>query len=230
MYLVIKRLFDLFFTLVLLAILFPFIFIISLLLLASSDHTVFFRQTRMGIGGATFEMLKFATMRSSTPMNPIVDYTLRNDPRVTAFGKFLRMTKLNEVPQLFNVLLGDMSLVGPRPLPPLNFSYYQTEAQAIISKSKPGITGIGSLVFRDEEWLVTSQKEFSDPLDFYKNRVFPYKAQLEDWYYHHKSLWVDIVILATTAYSLLFKKNNRIVFKMFKSLPHSPYPKDVLVN
>jgi lipopolysaccharide/colanic/teichoic acid biosynthesis glycosyltransferase len=124
--------------------------------------------------------------------------------------------------QIFNVLIGDMSLVGPRPLMPVSFEYYSKEVQDKVYNSAPGITGIGSLIFRDEEHLVSSQTEFENPHDFYKQRIYPYKGQLEMWYQDHKGLKVDFLIIVLTAISLVFKHND-LAYKVFKDLPLNPF-------
>ena len=126
----------------------------AFLLLCTGEHKIFYRQKRVGLNGVSFNLLKFATMLVNSPNLPGGDITSGNDPRVLPIGKFLRKTKLNELPQLVNVILGDISLVGPRPLTPNNFSFYDKKTQEIIKKVKPGLTGIGSIVFRDEESII----------------------------------------------------------------------------
>jgi lipopolysaccharide/colanic/teichoic acid biosynthesis glycosyltransferase len=142
--------------------------------------------------------------------------TMRNDPRVTKIGRILRITKLNELPQIFNVLLGDMSFVGPRPLMNKGFDLFSLDVQSFLYKSKPGITGISSLVFRDEERLVTESE--MAPEQFYKEYIFPCKDHLERWYSKNKSFYVDFVILFLTAVKILVPKSN-LEFKIFRSLP-----------
>jgi lipopolysaccharide/colanic/teichoic acid biosynthesis glycosyltransferase len=120
------------------------------------------------------------------------------------------------------VLAGEMSLVGPRPLMPVSFNYYSPEVQSKVYDSVPGITGIGSLIFRDEEHLVSTQKEFENPHDFYKQRIYPYKGQLEMWYQKNKSIKVDFLILLLTVVSLFFKQN-KLAYQIFKNLPPNPF-------
>ena len=107
--------------------------------------------------------------------------TLQNDPRVTKIGSFLRKTKINELPQIINILKGDISLVGPRPLVTKTFSAYNEEVQSKIYNVKPGLTGIGSIIFRDEESIISAVKD-EDPHEFYKRVIAPYKGELEMWY------------------------------------------------
>lgn len=146
------------------------------------------------------------------------EITLRNDPRVTQFGKLLRITKLNELPQVFNVLKGEMSIVGPRPLMEVSFKQYPEEIQQKIYNNKPGITGIGSIIFRDEEKLVSGAP---DPREMYKN-IYLYKGKLELWYQQKASLYTDCMIIFLTAWSILFPGNN-LTGKIFKDLPERDF-------
>jgi lipopolysaccharide/colanic/teichoic acid biosynthesis glycosyltransferase len=124
------------------------------------------------------------------------------------------MTKINELPQIFNVFKGDMSIVGPRPLMPVSFNFYAPDIQQQIYNVKPGITGIGSLIFRDEEKMVS---DAADPKAMYLT-IFPYKAALEIWYQQHLSLYTDFMIIFLTGWSIVFPKNN-LVNKVFQDLP-----------
>ena len=220
-YFFVKRSIDILLSLLVILFFLPLLIPIVIALKLTAEGKIWYGQERVGYKNKPFKIWKFATMLQNSPNMGTGDITLRNDPRVTPVGKYLRMTKLNELPQVFNVLFGDMSLVGPRPLMPISFSYYSTEVQSVVYNSVPGITGIGSLVFRDEEKLVSEQKEMSHR-DFYRYRIYPYKGELEMWYQSHKNLWTDFVIIFLTAYSIFFKKNN-LVYKVFISLPKSPF-------
>ena len=145
--------------------------------------------------------------------------TLRNDPRVTPRGGFLRKTKINELPQVFNILLGDISLVGPRPLVDKTFNAYSEEIRAEIYNVKPGLTGIGSIIFRDEEDLISNSNE--DPHVFYTRVIGPYKGALEMWYQENASVITDLKIIFLTAWVIIFSKS-RLPFAMFKTLPERP--------
>lgn len=148
--------------------------------------------------------------------------TTRNDARITPFGKLLRISKVNELPQIWNVFVGDMSFVGPRPLPKSSVSKYNVEVQAIIYQHRPGITGIGSLLFRDEEKLVTVYKNKGlDPLDYYKEYIYPYKGALETWYFKNISFWKDLTILFLTFWTII-KSDSQLIYSVFKSLPQKP--------
>ena len=148
--------------------------------------------------------------------------TLRNDPRVTPLGKYLRATKVNELPQIFNVLKGDMSIVGPRPLVDKTFQAYPTDVQKRVYNSKPGITGIGSIIFRDEEKLISDSD--MAPHEFYKMYISPYKGALEMWYQENKSIWLDIQLTFLTAWVIIFS-NSELPHKLFKDLPKRQFTK-----
>ena len=210
------RFFDIVFSL--LGILFsgPLLIPISILLLFTGEHKVFYKQNRVGKCGKIFGLLKFATMLENSPNLPGGDITSGNDPRVLPLGKFLRKTKLNELPQLVNIILGDISLVGPRPLTPNNFSFYDKKTQEIINKVNPGLTGIGSIVFRDEESII--QNSHKNPVDCYKEDISPYKGKLESWFIEKQSPAIYFILIFLTANSVLFP-SSKLVWKIFKDLP-----------
>ena len=143
--------------------------------------------------------------------------TLQNDPRVTKIGSFLRKTKINELPQIINILKGDISLVGPRPLVTKTFEAYTEDVQAKIYNVKPGLTGIGSIIFRDEESIISAVKD-EDPHQFYKRVIAPYKGDLELWYQNNNSFVLDLKLIFMTAWVILFP-NSRLYEKWFKDLP-----------
>ena len=145
--------------------------------------------------------------------------TMKKDPRITPMGGFLRKTKINELPQLFNVLRGEMSFVGPRPVMPVSFDQYPEEVKKVIYQVPPGITGIGSIIFRDEESLITEAKDAGmDPWDFYRNSIYPFKGKVEEWYQQRQSFGTDLMILFLTAWVILFPKSN-LHYKIFADLP-----------
>lgn len=216
MYRIIKRFFDIVFSLLVIIILLPFFIILVPLLKFTGEGYIFYSQKRIGYRNTTFYVLKFATMLKDSPNIGSGLVTLRNDPRLTPLGGFLRITKLNELPQIFNVLKGDMSFVGPRPLVDKTFEPYSDYVKANIYKVKPGITGIGSIVFRDEEKLMTECK--GDPKVFYNTTIAPYKGELEMWYLKHQSFAVDFAILFLTAWQIVFPQS-KLLHKLFPSLP-----------
>ena len=143
-------------------------------------------------------------------------FKIDNDPRITRVGNFLRNTSLDELPQLLNVLLGDMSIVGPRPLVDKTFNAYPESMRYKIYNCKPGITGIGSVVFRDEEDLMS--KTTLPPQEFYEKQIAPYKGELELWYQEKQSFRVDLLIMFLTFWVVLFPKS-QLMYKVFKDLP-----------
>ena len=146
-------------------------------------------------------------------------HTTRGDPRVLPFGRFLRKTKINELPQLFNIFLGDMSIVGPRPLVDKTFAPYPEEVKSKIYSVKPGLTGIGSVVFRDEETLLSESA--MPPDECYAKIIAPYKGALEMWYLEHVGFLTDWKLIFLTAWVILFPRS-RLTERMFKDLPPRP--------
>lgn len=216
MYKYIKRLFDILFSLTVLLILLPLFIPIIILLLLTGEHEVFYRQDRVGFKNKIFGIWKFATMVKNSPNLGSKDLTMRNDPRVTPVGRFLRKSKINELPQLINILTGDMSFVGPRPLMKSGFDRYSDDMKSKVYNVKPGLTGIGSIVFRDEELIIT-QSNLS-PEDCYRNIILPYKGALEIWYQQHRSFYTDFMLLFLTGWYIVFPAS-KWVFKIFPSLP-----------
>ena len=161
-------------------------------------------------------MLKFATMLRNSPNMAGGLLTTHGDPRVLPFGRFLRKTKINELPQLFNIFLGDMSIVGPRPLVDKTFDPYPEEVKAKIYSVKPGLTGIGSVVFRDEETILSQSP--LPPDECYAKVVAPYTGALEMWYLEHIGFLTDWKLIFLTAWVILFPKS-RLVESMFRDLP-----------
>jgi len=214
MYLFLKRVFDLLIATIALILLSPVLIPSIIILLFTGEHTVFYFQKRVGHKNKLFDIWKFATMLKNSPNIGTGEITLRNDPRVTSFGKLLRITKINELPQIINVFKGDMSIVGPRPLMEVSVKLYPEEIRTKIYNCKPGMTGIGSLIFRDEEKMIS---DAADPKAMYAT-IYPYKGQLEMWYQTHASLYTDFMIIFLTAWSIIFPQN-QLVGKIFKDLP-----------
>jgi len=212
-----KRLLDIFVSLTTLILLSPVFIPIIIILRFSAEGEVFYFQERIGIHNSKFQICKFATMLKNSMNMGAGSITLQNDPRVTKIGFFLRKTKINELPQIINILKGDISLVGPRPLVVKTFLAYNDEVQSKIYNVKPGLTGIGSIIFRDEESIISAHKG-EDPHKFYKLVIAPYKGQLEMWYQEHKSFFLDLQLIFMTAWVILFPKS-RLYEKWFKDLP-----------
>jgi lipopolysaccharide/colanic/teichoic acid biosynthesis glycosyltransferase len=218
MYLFLKRIIDIIIATVALILLSPLLLPSIIILALTGEREVFYFQKRVGYKNQIFDIWKFATMVKDSPNIGTGAMTLRNDPRVTPFGKILRMTKVNELPQIFNVLRGEMSIVGPRPLMPVSVELYPDEVKKVIYNSKPGITGIGSLVFRDEEKLVS---DAADPKEMYR-QIFPYKGALELWYQKNASIMTDLKLIFLTAWNIVFSKSE-LYKKWFPDLPERPF-------
>ena len=219
MYLFIKRFFDVVFALLALIILSPLLIPIVILLKLTGEGYVFYFQERVGFKNKNFNILKFATMLKNSPNMPGGYITVKKDPRLTPMGGFLRKSKINELPQLVNILIGDMSFVGPRPTMPVSFKVYPDDIKKVIYNVKPGLTGIGSIIFRDEETLITEVKQKGgDVQDFYTNIITPYKSMAEKWYQKNFSFSTDLKILFLTAWGIIFPKSN-LLFKVFSDLP-----------
>lgn len=219
MYRAAKRLCDFVVAFIALVLLSPFLVVIMIALWVTGEHEVFYRQRRIGHGNGTFGIWKFATMLKDSPSLGTGSLTVRGDPRVTPVGRFLRATKLNELPQLINVLTGEMSFVGPRPQMKVDFDIYPDEVRAEIYSVPPGVTGIGSIVFRDEELLLSQPGV--DPRAFYEEKIAPYKGALELWYLAHRSLVTDARLVLLTAWVVL-RPESTIVFRSFPDLPQRP--------
>ena len=215
----IKRIFDILTSSIALIILSPLLLPIIILLRLTSEGEVFYFQERIGMYNKPFMIFKFATMLKNSSKMKGGYMTIKNDPRVTVMGRFLRKSKINELPQLLNIFLGHMSVVGPRPVMRVSFESYPEKIQKVIYNVKPGLTGIGSIIFRDEEELITNIKlSGGDPLEFYKNEIYPFKGELEIWYQKNKSFLLDLKLIFITAWVVFFS-SSRIYEKLFSDLP-----------
>ena len=217
MYKFFKRLLDIVVSLLALIILAPVLLPIVIILRFSAEGYVFYFQERIGKDRVNFKIIKFATMLKDSPNLASGSITLSDDWRVTKPGKFLRKTKINELPQIINILKGDISLVGPRPLVTKTFTAYNDDIQSKIYNVKPGLTGIGSIIFRDEESIISSVKD-EDPHEFYKRIIAPYKGELEMWYQSNCSFLLDLQLIFMTAWVILVP-NSKLYEKWFKDLP-----------
>lgn len=213
-----QRIFDVTLSGVTLIALLPLFLPLMVVLRLTGEGEVFYRQTRVGRYGKHFALLKFATMLKNSPQIGTGEITVRNDPRILPLGGFLRKTKLNELPQLWNVLVGDMSIVGPRPMVPDTFSRYPQNAQTTLNTVRPGLTGVGSIIFRDEERFLDG---LADPVVFYREVIIPYKSELEMWYVAHQSIGLYWLVIVVTAWIILFPDSN-ISLSVFRDLPAAP--------
>jgi lipopolysaccharide/colanic/teichoic acid biosynthesis glycosyltransferase len=215
---VIQRFLDITFSLLALICLLPFLLPIALALKFTGEGEILFSQKRVGKNGKLFNLFKFATMLKNSPNLGSGTVTLKDDPRVLPFGGFLRKTKINELSQLINILRGDMSIVGPRPQTPRCFDVFPLEYQNIIKKVRPGLSGLGPVVFRDEENIL-SDNETS--IDFYDTVIAPYKGEVESFYVHSQNMVTYFKIILATVWVVLFPKS-KIIWRLFPKLPSPP--------
>lgn len=223
MYKAIKRLLDVLLSGIALLILSPLFIPIMIGLKLTGEGYIWYLQERVGYRNKLFFIYKFATMLKDSPNMAGGLITLKKDPRLLPMGGFLRSTKINELPQLINIIRGDMSLVGPRPVMKKSFDAYPPEIQSVIYNVKPGLTGIGSIIFRDEEQLITDAKARNeDTWKFYTEKIYPFKGNVELWYQQNKSLITDFKIILLTAWVILFPKSE-LIYIWFKDLPRRPF-------
>ena len=213
-----KRFLDIVLSFLALVMLVPFLLPVIVILKLTGEGEVLYIQERAGRGGNSFGLYKFATMLKNSPNIGAGEITVQGDPRVLPFGKFLRKTKLNELPQLWNIFIGDMSVVGPRPMVLNTYSHYPEEVRQKLDTIRPGLTGIGSIVFKDEERYLADRDE---PMEFYRKHIIPYKSDLELWFVKNNTLWLYIKIILVTAWVVVFPSSN-IVDKAFVGIPRLP--------
>jgi lipopolysaccharide/colanic/teichoic acid biosynthesis glycosyltransferase len=194
----------------------PFGLIIALILKFTGEGEVFFRQERVGKDGKIFGLLKFATMLKDSPNIGTRLLTVKDDPRVLPFGRFLRKTKLNEMPQLWNVLVGDMSIIGPRPQARTHFDVFPDHVKKEIVRARPGLSGVGAIAFRDEENIMANSPKPAGAC--YKEDIAPSKGELELWYVRHQSLWLDILLVALTVWAIIFP-SSALYARVLKGCP-----------
>ena len=179
----------------------PVFLVLIPLLRATGEGAVFFHQTRIGRGGRPFRLIKFATMARDAPLRGTGELTVPGDPRVLPLGRVLRKTKLNELPQLFNVLAGDLSLIGPRPQTESYFAAFRPAQRERIASVRPGLSGVASVLFRNEEALFAGM---ADPVAFDRAVIMPYKGEVECWFIRNRSVALYLRLLGLTALAVLF--------------------------
>ena len=209
-----QRFLDLIFSSIALILLMPIFVTVVPLLLFTGEGKIFYSQFRIGKNKKNFRLLKFATMleKSSSMKNGTL--TVKDDSRILPVGKILRKTKINELPQLINVLKGEMSLIGPRPLTNEALNSYSRDIKKIIFSTKPGLSGVGSIIFRNEEELLSRNlsKKF-----FYK-QIMPFKGELEVWFVKNQSIMLYFKLIFLTIF-VLFNTKTKLPFKLLKGLP-----------
>jgi lipopolysaccharide/colanic/teichoic acid biosynthesis glycosyltransferase len=212
------RFFDVVLSGIALFVLSPLLIPIMAFLKFSGEGEIFFLQERVGKNREMFKLFKFSTMLKGSASMGTGTVTIKNDPRILPAGKFLRKTKINELPQLLNVFIGHMSLVGPRPQARRCFDAFPIESQEIIIHVRPGLSGIGPVVFRGEEDILEGH---SGTLDFYDDVIGPYKGDVEAWYVEKQSLMAYFSLILLTVWVVLFPKSD-VVWRLFKDLPSPP--------
>ena len=196
-----QRFFDILFSLLAISLLSPVLIICTAILKITGEGEIFYLQKRVGLNKKIFNLMKFATMIKNSENLGAGTITVKNDPRVLPFGKFLRKTKINELPQLFNILKGEMSVIGPRPLHTKQFGFYSESDQLMISSVCPGLSGYGSIYFRDEESILSNS---NDPDEVYKKKITPLKAKLEKKYIREKSIYLYFKLIFLTLIVVIF--------------------------
>lgn len=214
MYLMVKRVTDVCVAGTILIFFSPMWVVLMIILRLTGEGEIFFKQKRIGYNNKEFLIWKFATMLKDSPSSGTI--TAENDTRILPLGRFLRKTKMNELPQLLNVLTGEMSIVGPRPLTKEAFNLYPEELKPFVYQSKVGITGVGSIIFRNEEQiLANSGKEVRQ---CYEEDIMPVKGALEVWYNQNISFMTDAKIIILTAITII-KSDNALHVRWFKDIP-----------
>ena len=191
-----KRLFDIIFSFLGLILLLPVFIIVSILIKVDSPGPIFFLQKRVGLHGKCFKIIKFRSMKVNH--NDSLTVTLKNDKRITRIGRKLRKYKIDEIPELINVLIGDMSFVGPRPDVPGYTDLLKGNDRNIL-KLRPGITSSASIKYSNEEQLLLEQE---DPIAYNNDVIFPDKVKMNLNYYENNNIWIDIKIIFATVFTL----------------------------
>ena len=209
-----QRVFDILLASTALILLSPILLVTMLALRFTGEGEVFFKQKRVGHLGKNFYLLKFATMLKDSPNIATGTITIKDDPRILPFGKFLRSSKINELPQLFNVLFGTMSLIGPRPLTEETFGSYPHTVQHSIKLVTPGL----------QHFIVCVIKKNASKI--YETEIAPFKGELEMWYAKNRTLYTYFALIFLTIFVVVTGKS-KIAWQIFRDLP---YPTDFLLS
>ena len=214
-----QRLFDLIFSGLAITVFLPILIPIVVALRFSGEGEIIYKQQRVGRNGNTFDLIKFATMLKNSEKIGTGEITIKNDPRVLPLGRFLRKSKINELPQLLNIFIGDMSVIGPRPMVPRTYAKYPKDAVAVLNTVRPGLSGIGSIIFRDEEVYLDAVE---NPTEFYDKNITPYKSELERWYVENNSITLYFKLIFLTVWVVIFPMSD-FPRKILSDLPKAPY-------
>lgn len=216
------RFFDILFSSLAIIVLLPFMIPIMIGLKLTGEHDIFYKQERIGKGGKPFRVLKFATMLRNSPNMAGGFLTQKDDPRILPMGKFLRKTKINELPQLVNIFIGQMSVIGPRPQAKRHYDLYSDEVKAAIDTVAPGLSGLGSVAFRDEEDMLNA---VTDRNHFHDTVIAPYKGALEVWFVKHRTIVTYFKLIWLTVLAVI-KPSSKTWRTAFKDLPPVPVELD----
>lgn len=213
------RFFDILLSFLAMVVLLPFMLPIMIGLKLTGEGYIFYLQPRVGRGGRDFMVFKFATMLKDSPNLPGGFITQDKDPRILPMGNFLRKTKINELPQLINIFLGQMSIVGPRPIVRAHLDLYPEATRKAVLDQTPGLTGLGSLVFRDEEGLLNRMG--GDRKAAHDEIIAPYKGELELWFSRRRSLGSYFALIFLTAWAVI-RPSSQCYKRVFRDLPPPP--------
>lgn len=219
------RLFDVLLSLIAIFFLSPLFLIVCLVLKLTGEGEVFFFQKRVGKDKNPFNLIKFATMLKDSADIGTGTVTIHNDPRVLPLGKFLRSTKINELPQLINIFIGDMSVIGPRPQTQRCFDAFSKEVQEAISSVRPGLSGVGSIIFSKEESMLKDL----DSIDVYDKIIAPYKGNLEIWFTDNNNIYVYFALIFATIFTII-SGSPKFLHTLFKDLPEPSREAKKLLN
>lgn len=209
-----KRIFDIIASLMGIIVLSPIMLIVAIIIKVTSKGPVLFRQRRLTLNMKEFTIYKFRSMRTDFDKDAKGIQVKGSSSAITPIGKIIRKTKLDELPQLFNILLGDMSFIGPRPELPRRLKYYSEEDKGIF-KVRSGISSPASIVFSDEEYLMN---QVEDPEKFYIEQIMPYKIKLNLYYVETRNFWNDIYLIIATFLKILNKVDDNSIVKDKKLL------------
>ena len=211
---VIKRIFDIVMSIVGILLLFPIMIVVSILIKVTSRGPILFKQRRLTKDMKEFTIYKFRSMRTDFDKDGKGIQVKGSSNAITPIGKVIRKTKLDELPQLFNILVGDMSFIGPRPELPRRLKYYSEEDKEMF-KVRSGISSPASIVFSDEEYLMNQVR---DPEKFYIEQIMPYKIKLNRYYVKNRSFWGDIYLIIATFLKIINKVDDKSIVKDCKLL------------
>lgn len=206
---ILKRFFDIVTSFVGIVIFFPIMIIVGIVIKCTSKGPVLFRQKRLTLNMNEFTIYKFRSMRIDFDKEAKGVQVKGNSDAITPIGKIIRKTKLDELPQLFNILIGDMSFIGPRPELPRRLQYYSEEDKKIFTV-RSGISSPASIVFSDEEYLMEQVK---NPEKFYLEEIMPYKIKLNLYYIRNRTFWNDIFLIVATFLKIINKVQDRSIIK-----------------